>query len=127
MAAGARRKCSAVGALSSIAAHRDVRGARAVGGRAGRHQAAIDRVELVLDDPQREVVVPLLAEHVAQPADVAGGELPVAGRRALGLHQALILQEADLADRQIGELDLEVGQDIADGERGCRMRMSCAH
>ena len=99
---------------------RSPRAARAVRLRcdARRHEAAVDRVELLLDDPQRQVVVLLLREHVAQPRHVAGGELAVPGRCALGLHQPLVLEEADLADREIGEFRLEVGQDVTDREGG---------
>ena len=40
------------------------------------------RVELLPDHPQRQVVVALRGQHEPQPGDVAGGELPVAGRRS---------------------------------------------
>src|SRR4051812_32373072 len=99
----------------------------AVGRGPRRHQAAVDRVQLVLDDPQRQVVVALLGEHVAQPAHVTAGELPVARGRPLRLHQPLVLEEPDLADREIRKLDLQMGEHVADGERGSGSPAGCAH
>ncbi len=51
-----------------------------------------------------------------QPLDVVVVELPVARRRALGVEQALALEEADLRDRDVGELVLEQGEHLADRE-----------
>jgi len=48
----------------------------------------------------------------------ASEEQLAAQRRSLGLDQPLVLQEADLADREVGELDLQVRQDVPDRERG---------
>ena len=46
---------------------------RQPGLRVRRLQTAVDRVELVLDHPQRQVVVALGGQHVAEPLDVGGG------------------------------------------------------
>ena len=60
-----------------------------------------------LDDLQRQEVLALLAQDPAQPLDVGLVELAVARRRALGVEQALALEEADLGDGDVGELVLE--------------------
>ncbi len=44
--------------------------------------------------------------------------LPVPRRRALGVDQALALEEPDLRDRDVGELLPQQGQDVTDGEVG---------
>ena len=67
-----------------------------------------DLVALVLqavpDDLERQEVLALLAQHPAQPLDVVLVELAVARRRALGVDEALALEEADLRDGDVGEL-----------------------
>ena len=83
----------------------------------GGHESAIDRVQLVLDHPQRQVVVALLAKDIAQPGDVIRRELAIAGRRALRTDQPLGLQEPDLADRDIREVCTELAQHLTDGQR----------
>jgi len=75
---------------------------------------------LVLDDAKRQIVVLLLREHVTQPGNISGRELAVSGRGALGAYQALVLEEPDLADGQVREIDLQMGQDVADRERRAR-------
>ena len=83
--------------------------------RVGRRlESALHRVELLLDDLQRVVVVALLGEDVAQPLQVGPGELPVARRRALGLDQPLGLEEADLGDADLGEVRAQLVEDLAD-------------
>ena len=77
-------------------------------------QAAVDRVQVLLDDPQRQVVVALGREHVAQPGDVVAAELAVARRRALGLDQPLRLEEPDLRDGDVREVRPELGQHLTD-------------
>ena len=62
------------------------------------------RVDAVLDHPQREVVLPLFAQDAAQQFDVVVVELAVSRRRAFRVDQALALEEADLRDRDVGEL-----------------------
>ena len=49
-----------------------------------------------------------------QPLDVAVVELAVARRRPLGLDQALALEEADLGDRDVGELLEQQAEHLAD-------------
>src|SRR5207302_5488271 len=73
------------------------------------HQAA-------LDDLQGQEVLPLLAQDPPQAGHVAVVELAVAGRRPLRVEEALALEEADLGDRDVGELVLEEGQDLTDRE-----------
>ena len=46
--------------------------------------------------------------------EVGGVELPVARRRALGIDEPLALEEADLRDRDVGELVAQLGQHLAD-------------
>ncbi len=101
----------------------------AVGGerdrRDGRHdrldrrrlQAAVEGVEVLADHLQRQVVVALHRQHVAQPLDVGLGELAVARRRALGLDQPLVLEEADLGDRDRVEVGAQQVEDLADVEQ----------
>ena len=72
--------------------------------------------QAVADHLQRQEVLPLLAQHPAQPLDVVLEELAVARRRALRVDQSLALEEADLADRDVGELLPQERQDVTDGE-----------
>ena len=65
-------------------------------------------------------MLPLLAQHPAQPLHVVLVELPVARRRALRVDQALALEEPDLGDGHVGELLAEQGQDVADRQVGTR-------
>ena len=58
----------------------------------------------------------LLVQDPAQPLDVGGVELPVARRRALGVDEALALEEADLRDRDVGELVAQLVEHLADRE-----------
>ena len=77
-------------------------------------------LQAVLDHLERQEVVALLAQDPAQPLDVGLVELAVARRRALGVEQALALEEPDLGDRDVGELVLEQGEDLADRQVGSR-------
>jgi hypothetical protein len=89
------------------------RGTAAVG---RRLEAPVHGVEVLLDHLQRQVVLPLHPDDVAQPLHVLGGVLPVAGRSPLRLHEALGLEEADLRllDVRVRELGTQVGQRLAD-------------
>ena len=60
--------------------------------------------QAVADHLEGQEVLPLLAQHPAQPLDVVVEELAVARGRALGVDQALALEEADLRDGDVGEL-----------------------
>ena len=59
------------------------RGTRGAPGSGGGSRPRVQRVEVLPDDAQRQVVVPLHAQHVPQPLDVCMGELAVPGRGAL--------------------------------------------
>ena len=61
-------------------------------------------------------VLPLLAQDPAQALDVGLEELAVPRRRALRVHQALALQEADFGDGDVGELLTQQRQDVPDRE-----------
>ncbi len=65
-----RTKASAAGKPSPATPPGDLRSGP--GGR-GRLEPAVDRVEVLLDDLQRQVVVALAGQHVAQPLHVGGG------------------------------------------------------
>src|SRR3954465_11997330 len=65
------------------------------------------RGELLADDAQRQELVALQAQDRPQPRDVARAVEPVAARRAPRREELLVLEVADLRDRDVGELDLE--------------------
>src|SRR4051794_2216207 len=69
---------------------------RVVGGRPGG--------QLLADDPQRQELVALEPQDRAQPGNVGGRVEPVAARGAPGREQLLVLQIADLGDRDVREL-----------------------
>ena len=68
--------------------------------------------ELLADHPQRQELVALQAQDRAQARDVGGGVEPVAAGRAPRREQLLVLQVADLGDRDVGEL---LRERLADG------------
>jgi hypothetical protein len=74
------------------------------------------RRELLTNNAQRQELVALQPEDGLQPVDVVLGEEPVAALRPPRREQALILEVADLRDRNVGELVLEAPADRADGE-----------
>src|SRR3954465_9260043 len=78
------------------------------------------RGELLADDAQRQELVALQAQDGAQALHVAAGVEAVAARRASRRHELLILQIADLRDRDVGELLLERLADGADRHRLAR-------
>ena len=78
------------------------------------------RGELLADDAQRQELVALQAQDRAQALHVAAGVEPVAARRAARRQQLLILQIADLRDRDVRELLLERLADGADRHRLAR-------
>src|SRR3954453_8248675 len=63
--------------------------------------------ELLADNAQGQELVALEAQDRAQAGDVAGAVEPVAAGRAARREQLLVLEVADLRDRDVGELDLE--------------------
>jgi hypothetical protein len=72
--------------------------------------APVHRIQVLLDHPQREIVVALSGEHVAQPLHVRGRELPVSSSSALRLDQSLGLQKPDLGDRDIWEIRSQLAE-----------------
>src|SRR3954469_26003441 len=62
--------------------------------------------QLVADDPQGQELVALQAQDRAQATQVLLRVEPVAARGALGLQELLVLEVADLRDRDVGELRL---------------------
>ena len=87
-----------------------------------RLQAAVDRVQVVLDHPQRQVVVALLGQHEPQPGHVGRRELAVARGRPLRIDEALGLEEPDLGDRDVRELRPQLTQDLPDAQGGPGVR-----
>ncbi len=75
---------------------------------------AVGAVETTLDDLQRQEVLALLPQDPAESLDVEVIELPVTRRRALGVDEALALEEPDLGDRQVGEVGLQEAEHLAD-------------
>jgi len=57
-------------------------------------------------------VLALLVEDPAEPFEVGPVEAPVPGRRPFGVDETLALEEPDLRHRHVGELVLEVGEDL---------------
>ena len=62
------------------------------------------------------------SQDVAQPRDVVGGELAVAGCGALGLDQALVLEEADLGDGHAREVRAQLVEHLPDVVAGAATR-----
>ncbi len=76
--------------------------------------AAVGTVESTFDDLQGQEVLALLAQDPPEPLDVGLVELAIPRRGALGVDQALALQESDLGNRQVGEVVLEEIEDFSD-------------
>src|SRR4051794_11729818 len=98
--------------------------ARRIGDRLGRRRgdgrlAAVQAPgrQLLADHAQRQELVALHAQDRAQARDVGLRVQPVAARRAPGLQQLLVLQVADLGDRDVRELLPERLAHGADGHR----------
>ena len=73
--------------------------------------------ELLADHAQRQELVALEAQDRLEPLDVVLAEEPVAALRALRRQQALVLEVADLRDRDVRELGLEAPAHGADREQ----------
>ena len=73
-------------------------------------------LELAADDLERQVLVALHAEHAHQPAEVVLGVEPVAGLGAPRRDEPLLLEVAELAHADVGELGAQPLDDRADGE-----------
>ena len=76
--------------------------------------------ELLTDHAQRQELVALHAQDRLQPFDVVLAEQPVAALRPPRREQALVLEVADLGDRDVRELGLEPPADRADREQSLR-------
>src|SRR5206468_7343915 len=75
------------------------------------------RVEFVLDHPQWEELVPLQPQDRLQPFEVCLAEEPVAALCAPRRQQALVLEVADLRDRDVRELLDQPTDDLADAKQ----------
>src|SRR5207302_1285512 len=80
------------------------------------------RRELLTDHAKREELVALEAQDRLQPLDVVLAEEPVAALRALRREEPLVLEVADLRDRDVRELRLEARADRADREQALGLR-----
>ena len=72
------------------------------------------RRELLADHPQRQELVALQEQDRLEPLHVLLAEEPVAAARALRRQQALILEVADLGDRDVREVGLQARAHRAD-------------
>src|SRR5919197_1798622 len=75
------------------------------------------RRKLLADHPQRQELVALEAQDRLQPLDVLLAEEPVAALRPPQREQTLVLEVADLRDRDVRKLPLEPRADGADREQ----------
>ena len=85
------------------------------------------RGQFLPDHAQRQELVALEPQDRLEPLDVVLAEEPVAALRPARREQALVLEVADLRDRDVGELGLQRTADRADREQpplllsvGCR-------
>src|SRR5439155_25143273 len=78
---------------------------------------ASGRCELLPDDPERQELVPLQAQDRLQALDVVLAEEPVTALGATWRKQSLVLEVADLRDRDVRELGLQAPADGADREQ----------
>jgi hypothetical protein len=75
-------------------------------------------LEAALDNFERQEGISLLAQDPAQAVNVRLVELAITRRGALGVDQALALEEADLGDGHVGELFLQERQNLPYREMG---------
>src|SRR5262245_22490370 len=78
--------------------------------------------ELVADHAQRQELVALEPQDRLEPFEVMVGEEAVAATRPLRADQAFVLEEADLRDRDVGELVAQPSDDLADPEEAFALR-----
>src|SRR5262249_60463226 len=81
-----------------------------LGGLSGRRQ-------LLTDHPQRQELISLQAQDRLQALDVVLAEEPIAALGPTRCEQALVLEVADLRDRDLGELLLQPPGDRADRQQ----------
>ena len=74
-------------------------------------------IEMLPNDFQGQVVVPLHPQHLGQPLNVLRTEFAVSGRRPARFDQALGLQEANLGDGHFRELVPQPGKNRADAHQ----------
>ena len=110
----ARRGRAPLSSSASPAGRRRLRSAARAGG------------ELLSDHAQRQELVALQPQDRLEPLDVLLAEEPVAATRALRRQQALILEVADLRDRDVRELRLQPRTDGADRVQALLGRRSVA-
>ena len=72
--------------------------------------------QLGLDDLEREEVVSLQPEDVAEAFDLERPELPISGGRSSRGYQPLGFEEANLRNRHIGKVVAQEVDDVADGQ-----------
>ncbi len=89
-------------------------------GRAGRVAAVAAGSELLADHPQRQKLVALQPQDRPQPLDVGLAVEAVAAGGAAGREQLLVLEVADLGDRDVVKLAPEDLGDGADRQRLAR-------
>src|SRR4029079_11918881 len=82
---------------------------------------------LLAEHPQRQELVALQAQDRLEALDVVLAEEPVAALRASRREQALILQVADLRDRDVRKLGLQPPADRADREQAGADGLGGAH
>jgi len=81
--------------------------------------------QFVADHAQRKELVALEAQDRHQALDVLLAEEPVAAAGPLRAEQALVLEEADLGDRDVRELLAQAAHDLADAEGALAPRGVC--
>ena len=82
------------------------------------------RVELVLDHAQRQELLALHAQNRLQALEIVLAEQPIPALRAPRRHQPLVLEVADLRDRDVGELLEEPPHDLSDPEQLLALRLA---
>jgi hypothetical protein len=92
-----------------------------------RLEALVECVEVLLDHPQRQIVVTLRGQHEPQPFDVVVVELAIARRSSLRFHQAFRLEEPDLRDRDVGKLGPQPREHLTDGKTVGPRRRRATH
>ena len=86
------------------------------GGRHGvQHATGFQILQMLTDDLERHVVIALHGENVAQALNVRLGVLAVTRFGTAGVHQAALLQEANLGCTNTGELQVELAKNLTNG------------
>ncbi len=85
---------------------------------AARQLPVGQRVQLGLDDLERQVLVALCGQDEPQARAVVGGVFPIPRRRSLRRDEAPVLQKPDLGDGDVREIGLQQAQDRSDRHPG---------